>query len=415
MCPGDVSIASTVDELLAAVGKAGPGKIIIKGHLTNVPGFSLAPGQGLEGADRQAIITFAPDQDGLCLSTDNTVCNLRLETAPERRAIHNDTQATHLGVMRLADVATIGQVQILARDQVRGGHLEVAGLDVIAADTRSRDERPQGFGVRVIQGAFTLWNMQTDPQVVVTADLIGLSAGRASAPVIGSGIFVSGPDFAQGCLSIRRLETGPIFSDGRIPPGTPDVITGGVFTVHGAYVDSVRNLGPVTTYGVNDMVLDNWGQVDRWEADAKITSFGPSGIGFVNFGGLGWLKINAPIETFGQGARGFNLYAGTLNRAEFDRIATHADGAVGVQVSQPMGPLHVNRGIETYGATGDSLVKGVVVSLSAVALSIKPGGSVAEVVIAGGVITHGKEIAPLEIHGEIGSLQISGGIRSSSN
>ena len=409
------SVVSTVDELLAAVGKADAKRIVIQGHLANVQGFSLSPGQVLEGKDQQAAITFAPDQDGLRLSTDNSVCNLRLETTPAYRAIYNDTQVSSLGVIRLADLATIGQVQILARDQVRSGHVEVARLDVVAADTRSQGDRPQGFGVHVIQGAFTLWNMQADPQVVVTADLVGLSAGRASAPVIGSGIFVSGPGFDQGCLSVRRLETGAVFSDGRIPPGTPDVISGGVFTVHGAYVDSVRNLGPVTTYGVNDMVLDNWGQVDRWEADAKITSFGPSGIGFVNFGGLGWLKVNAPIETFGQGARGFNLYSGTLNRAEFDRITTHADGAVGVQVSQPMGPLHVNRGIETYGATGDSLVKGVVVSLSAIALSIKPGGSVAEVVIAGGVITHGKDIAPLEIHGEIGSLQISGGIRSASN
>lgn len=409
------SVVSTVDELHAAVGKADAKRIVIQGHLANVQGFSLSPGQVLEGKDQQAAITFAPDQDGLRLSTDNSVCNLRLETTPAYRAIYNDTQVSSLGVIRLADLATIGQVQILARDQVRSGHVEVARLDVVAADTRSQGDRPQGFGVHVIQGAFTLWNMQADPQVVVTADLVGLSAGRASAPVIGSGIFVSGPGFDQGCLSVRRLETGAVFSDGRIPPGTPDVITGGVFTVHGAYVDSVRNLGPVTTYGVNDMVLDNWGQVDRWEADAKITSFGPSGIGFVNFGGLGWLKVNAPIETFGQGARGFNLYSGTLNRAEFDRITTHADGAVGVQVSQPMGPLHVNRGIETYGATGDSLVKGVVVSLSAIALSIKPGGSVAEVVIAGGVIAHGKDIAPLEIHGEIGSLQISGGIRSASN
>ena len=337
---------------------------------------------------------------------------LRLEASADKRAIYNDTQVSTLGVLRLADVVTIGQVQILARDQVRAGHVDVIGLDVVAADTRAQADRPQGFGVHVIQGAFTLWNMQADSQVVVTADLVDLSAGRPSAPVVGSGVFVSGPGFEQGRLSVRRLETGPIFSDGRIAPGTPDVITGGVFTVHGAYVDNVRTLGTVTTYGVNDMVLDNWGQVDRWEVEAKITSFGPSGIGFVNFGGLGELEVNAPIETFGQGARGFNLYAGSLNSAVFDRITTHADGAVGVQVSQPMGSLHVRRGIETFGATGDSLVKGVVVSLSAIALSIKPGGTVAEVGIEGGVITHGKGIAPLEVHGEIGSLLIRGGIRS---
>ena len=40
----------------------------------------------------------------------------------------------------------------------------------------------------------------------------------------------------------------------------------------------------MTTYGPNDMVLDNWGTVDRWISDDKVTSFGSSGIGFVNFG-----------------------------------------------------------------------------------------------------------------------------------
>ena len=143
------------------------------------------------------------------------------------------------------------------------------------------------------------------------------------------------------------------------------------------------------TYGVNDMVLDNWGVVDRWTAEAKITSHGPSGIGFVNFGIVHELKVNAPIETFGQGARGFNVYTGTVNLAEFDRVITHADGAVGIQISQPIGRLVVRRGIETFGGTGPSLVKGVVISLSAIALSIKPGGSAREIEIAGGIKTNG--------------------------
>ena len=57
-----------------------------------------------------------------------------------------------------------------------------------------------------------------------------------------------------------------------------------MFTSHGAHVEVVRNRGPVVTYGSNDIVLDNWGVVDRWIAEEKISSFGPIGIGFVNFG-----------------------------------------------------------------------------------------------------------------------------------
>ena len=209
---------------------------------------------------------------------------------------------------------------------------------------------------------------------------------------------------------MRRLETDAIYSDGGIAPGTPDQITGGVFTVYGAHVDTVRNRGPVTTYGVNDMVLDNWGVVDRWTAEAKITSFGHSGIGFVHFGILQELKVNAPIETFGQGARGFNVYTGTVNLADFDRVVTHADGSVGIQISQPIGRLVVHRGIETFGGSGPSLVKGKVVVLSAIGLSIKPGGSVREIEISGGIKTNGAGISPIKQHGVIEALYVSGGI-----
>jgi hypothetical protein len=274
-----------------------------------------------------------------------------LEVSANRRAIFNDTSVESLGRIRLVRVATAGQVQLLARDTVRSGHVEVDGLDIAAADTRAQSDRPHGFAVNVIQGAFTLWNMQTDESVAISARLKGLSVGRASAPVIGSGIFVSGAGFKGGRILARVLETDGVYSDGQIAPGTPDVITGGVFVVYGAVIDLVRNRGPVVTYGVNDMVLDNWGIVDHWIAEEKLTSYGPSGIGFVNFGSVNELWANAPIETFGKGARGFNVYDGTLNQAIFDRITTHADGAVGVQISKAIGRLVVRRGIETFGGT----------------------------------------------------------------
>jgi hypothetical protein len=157
------------------------------------------------------------------------------------------------------------------------------------------------------------------------------------------------------------------------------------------------------------MVLDNWGMVDRWAADDKITSHGSSAIGFVNFGTINVLETNAAIETFGQGARGFNVYTGTVKAAEFERIVTHADGAVGIQISQAVGRIKVRRGVETFGGAGDSLVKGVVVKLSAIALSVKPGGSARKVDVAGGLITHGAGASALELHGAIECLRIAGG------
>lgn len=404
---------TTIDALIAAAKDKSVRHIAVSGHLTGSPSFRLSPGQSLRGADDCARITFAADVDGVQLSSDNRIHNIHLDASPERRAVFNDTAVAGLGRIELRQVTTTGRVQILARDKVRSGYVQVDRLDIIAADARGERERPHGYGVYVIQGAFTLWNMQQDEAVVISADLAGLSAGRDGAPVRGSGIFVSGAGDKGGRLIVRRLETDAVYSDGGIAPGTPDQITGGVFTVYGAHVDSVRNRGPVVTYGVNDMVLDNWGVVDRWTAEKKITSYGPSGIGFVNFGIVNELKVDAPIETFGQGARGFNVYTGTVSLAEFERIVTHADGAVGIQISQPIGRLAVRRGIETFGGTGPSLVKGVVVTLSASALSVKPGGSAREIDIAGGVKTNGAGVAPIEQHGAIESLRVSGGFVAS--
>ncbi|QOT82036.1 hypothetical protein [Cupriavidus basilensis] len=400
-----VELVDTPEALQAATRDMARRVITVGGILTDLPTIRLAPGQTLAGDGNGAVIRFAQGSDGLQLSADNAITDLHVETSPDKRAIFNDTGVESLGQLRLANVSTIGQVQLLARDKVRAGHVAVDGLDVIAADARGQSDRPQGYGVHVTQGGFTLWNMQADPNVVISAQLKGLSAGRPTAPVLGSGIFVSGTP-GGGRLTVPVLETGAVYSDGKIASGAPDQITGGVFTVHNAFVDIVRNLGPVVTYGVNDMVLDNWGAVDQWDAHEKLTSYGPSGIGFVNFGTVNELRVHAPIETFGQGARGFNVYDGTVNLAEIDRITTHADGAVGIQISQPIGRLRVYRGIETFGGTGDSLVKGVVVTLSAIALSIKTGGSAREIDIEGGVIAHGKDIVPLEVHGTIGTLQI---------
>jgi hypothetical protein len=343
---------------------------------------------------------------------DNAVANLNLVVSPERLAIWNDESVSSLGTLLLHSVSTIGRVRIVARGAVLGGHVEVDGLDIVAADAHSEEDRPHRYGVYVLQGAFTLWNMQDDPEVLITANLVGLSAGRLSAPVYGSGIFVSGAGDRGGRLAVRHLETDAVYNDGRITAGTADQISGGVFVVCGASVDLVSNNGPVTTYGANDMALDNWGVVDRWISKDKVTTFGPSGVGFVNFGEINQIVAQAPIETFGLGARGFNVYEGTVRQGDFDRILTHGDGAVGVQISQPVGRLTFRRGIETHGAIGKSLVKGVLQELAATALSIKPGGSAKEIEVFGGLHSHGQGVTALEQHGAVESLSIQGGFSS---
>ncbi len=401
---------STAAELMVAVADPSKRDIVVAEDLATVATLRLRPGQTLKGTRPGVSIRFEAGQDGVCLSRDNEVADLRLVADPDRRTVFNDASSPHLGRMLLERLEITGCVRLLAEGGVRGGHVEMDGVDVVAADARGFPERPSGYGVEVVPGALTVWNRQPDPGVTITANLRGLLAGRAGAPVRGGGVFVAGAGPSGGRLLVRVLETGAVFSDGGIAPGTANRIAGGVFTVDGAFVDEVHNLAPITTYGPNDMVLDNWGVVDRWTADAKVTSFGPSAIGFVNFGIIETLRVQAPIETFGVGARGFNVYAGTVHDAEFERIVTHADGAVGLQISQPVGRIAVRRGIETFGGTGDSLVKGVVVQLPATPLSIKPGGSAREIAIEGGLVSHGPGIDPIHLHGSIIVLSVSGGV-----
>jgi hypothetical protein len=410
---GKEFVVNSVEELVRAASDPAVQTITIAQDLTDVPEVHLSPNKTLRGRpDRASVLKFAAGANGVCLTSDNVLANLVLLASPEHFAITNDKNVSNLGTLTLQSIRTIGRVRILACAAVLGGHVEVEGLDIVAADARSANERPHAYGVDVLQGAFTLWNMQSDSNVKITANLVGLSAGRLGFPALGGGIFVSGAGETGGQLSVQHLETNAVYSDGRIEPGTAGLISGGVFVVHGASVDLVVTRGPVVTYGANDMALDNWGIVDRWVSEGKIMTYGPSGVGFVNFGRIDELIVNGPIETFGTGARGFNVYTGTIRNAEFDRIVTHADGAVGVQISRPIGRLHVSRGIETHGAIGQSLVKGVLQNLPATALSIKPGGSAREIRVFGGLRSHGKDVLPLEQNGLVENLRIEGGFSS---
>jgi hypothetical protein len=169
--------AGTAEELVSLTKDTSVERIVVHGDLINVPSVRLAPGQFLRGEYEHSSVTFNAGSDGLQLSSDNRIHNIRLNTTADKRAIFNDTTVASLGRIELRGVTTTGCVQILARDKVRGGHVDVTGLDIIAADARGEKERPHGYGVYVINGAFTLWNMQQDAAVV----LVGLSAGRAGS------------------------------------------------------------------------------------------------------------------------------------------------------------------------------------------------------------------------------------------
>ncbi|MDQ0276320.1 hypothetical protein QO003_000623 [Arthrobacter silviterrae] len=398
-----VTSAGALTQALAS----GAANIEVIGRLKGMPSVTLPPGTKLRGGE----LTFGAK--GLRLTSDNTVQDTTITTSPHEVAIYNDTSVPDLGTLALANVTTTGQVYLAADNNVRAGRIEADGVHVTAADTRGRFHRPTGFGVEALQGAFTVWNRQADAAVRLTARLERISAGSAAEPVHGSGVFVGGHGDTAGkadggTIDVELLSTVDVFSNGGIAPGTPDLISGGVFVISGANVAEVRNLGTTTTYGQNDMVLDNWGAVTAWNARGAVTSWGPSGIGFVNFGDIGVLTVDAPVETYGLGARGFNVYDGSLREAVFDSITTHGDGSVGVQVSRDLPALTIRGDLRTEGGMGESLVKGVLLPLSAIALSIKPGGRIGTASIGGNVRTEGAGVPAMELEGELDSITVGG-------
>ena len=399
---------STPTELLDAL-EDGPADIRVIATLKGMPSIRLPPGTNLAGG------TLIFSAKGVVLSSDNRLEDVRIDCPAHEVAIGNTTSVADLGTLALIHVRTHGQVLLVAEHSVRRGSVLVDGLEVAEADLRGREQRPHGYGVDVLQGALTIWNRHDDPDVVLRVDARGVSAGSTASPIRGSGVFVGGrcDDTGRpmgGTVVVAVLETGAVVTNGQISPGTPDLISGGVFVQAGAIVDAVANLGPTTTLGANDMALDNWGEVKRWTSTAPVTTRGPSGIGFVNFGDLDELNLRAPVETFGVGARGFNLYDGSLRTATFDSIVTHGDGAVGIQLAQPLPALTVRHDVTTAGGAGLSLVRGEQVHLQAVALSVKEGAHVEQLTVGGNIRTSGDRVVTLELLGIVDRLEVGGGV-----
>jgi len=314
-----------------------------------------------------------------------------------------------MGSITLSNLSVTGQVSIITRPGTSKLKLLVDKLHIAACDSRRYSEQPQKYGVNVFQGALTVYNFNGDADSNIFASLTDVTVGAKNAPVMGSGIFVSGFGDQGGWVQLEKLTTGAVYSNGMLPYGTADIITAGVFIVYGVNAKLVEHFGEIVTYGVNDMVLDTWGTVENWRVHAPIISYGPSGIGFVNFGTVNDFVAESAIVTYGLGARGFNQYDGTVKRIRFKSIETFGDGSIGIQVSKPVGAIVIDEGITTHGSVGNTLVKGVIMRLPAEAFSVKRGGSVDRLTVGGNLVTFGANVATYAVEGgKIGAVDIKG-------
>ncbi|MES2006062.1 MAG: hypothetical protein V4450_16205 [Bacteroidota bacterium] len=405
-------ISSLID-LMKALNNAAPQNLELQTSILCPYSIVLPVGFSLTGADKESCIISFTNSDGIGLTANNEIANLTIQTNPNHRAIYALSNHPDLGVLALKNLTVSGQVQILTRAGTNKTKLVADNIDIVACDARRYSEQPQKYGVNVYQGAFTVYNFNSNPDSVINASLTNISLGRKGAPVIGTGLFVCGFGDNGGWVMADKITTGDIYSNGMLPFGQPDMITAGVFIVNGTKVKNITHHGSVTTYGVNDMVLDTWGQVEKWVAEKPITSYGPSGIGFVNFGTVTEFEAKDKIETFGLGARGFNQYDGTVGKASFHSITTHGNGSIGMQFSKPVGIIEVKNDVVTNGSEGDTLVKGVIVSLPADAISVKAGGVIKQLKIAGSIITHGSNVHSYHVEGgSVNQLSVGGSIEA---
>lgn len=403
-------------ELLAAVSSSQVAILELQTSILCPYTITLPFGFSIKGVDKERCILSFSSSDGIGLTANNEVTDLIIQTNPNNRAIYLLSNYSDLGTLTLKNLTITGQVQILTRAGTIKTNLIADNIDVVACDARRYSEQPQKYGVNVYQGAFTVYNYNSDEKSVINATLTNIRLGRKGAPVIGSGLFVAGFGENGGWVVADTISTASIYSNGMIPFGQPNMITAAVFIVNGTKVKNIVHNGRLTTYGVNDMVLDTWGEVEKWTAEKEITSYGPSGIGFVNFGHVGEFEARDKIETFGLGARGFNQYDGTLTKATFHSIVTNGNGSIGIQVSKPVGSITVSNGVVTHGSEGQTLVKGVLMSLAADAISIKSGGEVQELNISGGIRTYGDHVHSYHVEGGVvKKINIEDGIAANGN
>lgn len=403
-----VPIASLAD-LMAALSGPGPRTLELQTSVSCPFSITLPPGFALTGKGKDGCLLVFGNGDGIGLTAGNRVAHLTVVATPSARAIYTQTGFADMGRIALEDLDVTGQVSIITRSGTDKLDLLVDKLHIAACDARRYSEQPQKYGVNVYQGALTVYNFNGDANSTIRATLTGISMGAKNAPVLGSGIFVSGFGDQGGWVEIDKLTTGAVHSCGMLPYGTADIITAGVFVVYGAKAKRVEHFGEVVTYGVNDMVLDTWGTVEEWIAHAPVVSWGPSGIGFVNFGTVERFVAEREIVTHGLGARGFNQYDGTVKDIRFKSIETFGDGSIGIQVSKPVGTITVDEGITTHGSVGNTLVKGVNMQLPAEAFSVKPGGVVEKLVVQGDLVTHGAKVTTYAVEGgKVGAVDIRG-------
>lgn len=268
------TIISSLADLSQALARPESRNLQLTTSILSPYSVALPPGFVLSGKNKEGCILSFSNGDGIGLTANNRVENLTVQTTPGARAIYTQAGLPDMGSIILDDLSVTGQVSIIVRGGTKKLKLDVRKLHIAACDSRRYSEQPQKYGVNVYQGALTVYNFNGDADSTIQAALTNISVGSRNAPVIGSGVFVSGFGDNGGWVELEKLTTGAVYSNGMLPYGTADIITGGIFIVYGVRAKLVEHFGEIVTYGVNDMVLDTW---ERWKTGSRTSRSSPTG------------------------------------------------------------------------------------------------------------------------------------------
>ena len=400
-------IINTVDELVEASQDRTARYLIVRNDLTDVPSIKLLPFQSVAGEFDGKKIEFQPGVDGFCLSKGNELKNLTIIASPERRAIYQDPDAESLATQHLHRINVCGQISFIVGDKTKKGRIDASFVHVSKASTMHFGERPNRFGVDMIQGALTIWN-RSENMSEIEVDIAHFSCGSEAEPINGSGLVIAGTDEMMGEVKVNFLSVGNVYTKGEIGKGVADIVGAGIAVGYRVLVRHINIYGHIVCQGGNEMGIYNWGVIERGSMTDRLETHGSNGCGFINAGNINRFDFIADIETFGVGARGFYMFDGTVKDIHFNKITTHGDAACGVQFDRYIDVMSFSKGVEVFGNAINVLFADTVVKASADAISLKQGATVRLLKVTGDLISHGTDVHTICCEAAIEKMMVSG-------
>lgn len=161
------------NDLVATIQNGEKEIIITKSILCNYSLF-LPEGVSLSGKPQEngelPLLSFQ-NSDGIGISANNAVQNLNIDAPVNHKAIFNTTVQEDLGTFTLENLFIKGQVSIITRVGVKKANVVIDNVDIHSADARHYLEQPQKYGVNVLQGALTIYNINPNPDSLLSVSV----------------------------------------------------------------------------------------------------------------------------------------------------------------------------------------------------------------------------------------------------